>query len=276
MMGNTDSKTNRMVSRLGCLAVAVVFTHLACFPVREAAPDYLPPQIEMESLVSHYPLVAYLKGIEGRVVVLALIEETGDVSDVRVAVSSGEGILDSAAQVIAGLLQFTPAEVHGQPQALWLKVPIVFKLDQVNKSLIDLKAWLRTAQDLQSAASVGEPEERRVAEWELLDHYVQLAQQMIDSRTVTANRIILEVAAITVQDDWRDYKQVWPLPFVLFQDFLVRYPQSDYAGLAGDYFRDYLQYEASLLGKTPSIGLATREERQKLLTAMIRNLEERY
>jgi len=265
-----------MISRLGCLAVAVVFIHLACFPVREAAPDYLPPQIEMEDLVSYYPLEAYLKGIEGRVVVLARIEETGDVSDVRLAVSSGEGILDSAAQVIAGVLRFTPAEVHGQPQASWLKVPIVFTLDQVDKSSMNLKAWLRTAQDLQSAASAGEPEERRVAEWELLNHYAQLAQKMVGSRTVTANRIILEVAAIPVQDNWRDYQQVWPLPFVLFQDFLVRYPQSEYAGLAGYCFRDYLQYEASLLGKTSSISLATGEERQKLLDAMIQNLEEGY
>ncbi len=63
---------------------------------------------------------------------------------------------------------------------------------------------------------------------------------------------------------------------MLFQDFLARYPQSKYAGLAGYYFRDYLQYEASLLGKRPSIGLATGEERQKLLDAMIKNLEEGY
>jgi TonB family protein len=230
--------------------------------------------MELEDLVSYYPLEAYLKGLEGRVVMLVRIEETGDVSDARVAVSSGEGILDSAAQVIASVIRFTPAQLHGQPQVLWLKVPIVFRLDQTDHASINLKAWRRTAQDLQSAASAGEPEERRVAERKLLDHYVQLAYKMVDSRAVAANRIILEVAAMPVQDTWRDYQQVWPLPFVLFQDFLARYPQSEYAGLAGNYFRDYSQHEAALLGKTPSIGSDKGEGRRKLLEALMKHLKE--
>ena len=99
---------------------------------------------------------------------------------------------------------------------------------------------------------------------------------MIDSRALAANRIILEVAAMPVQDNWREYQQVWPLPFVLFQDFLARYPQSEYAGLAGNYFRDYLQHEAALLGKTPSIGSATGKERQKLLQVLLKHLEEGF
>jgi TonB family protein len=209
--------------------------------------------MELEDLVSYYPLEAYLKGLEGRVVMLVRIEETGDVSDARVAVSSGEGILDSAAQVIASVIRFTPAQLHGQPQVLWLKVPIVFRLDQTDHASINLKAWRRTAQDLQSAASAGEPEERRVAERKLLDHYVQLAYKMVDRR---------------------DYQQVWPLPFVLFQDFLARYPQSEYAGLAGNYFRDYSQHEAALLGKTPSIGSDKGEGRRKLLEALMKHLKE--
>jgi TonB family protein len=229
--------------------------------------------MELEDLVSYYPLEAYLKGLEGRVVVLVRIEETGDVSDARVAVSSGEGILDSAAQVIVSVIRFTPAQLHGQPQALWLKVPIVFALDQADKSSINLQGWRRTAQDLQSVASSGEPGKQRTAERELLDHYAQLAYKMVDSRALAANRIILEVVAHSVQDNWRDYQQVWPLPFVLFQDFLARYPQSEYAGLAGNHFRDYLQHEVALLRTTPSIRSATRDERQKLLVALMKHLE---
>jgi TonB family protein len=232
--------------------------------------------MELEGLVSYYPLEAYLKGLEGRVVMLVRIEETGDVSDARVAVSSGTGILDSAAQVIARVIRFTPAQVHGQPQALWLKVPIVFTLDQTDRASINLQGWRRAARDLQSAASTGEPEERRVAERELLDHYVQLAYKMVDSRAVVANRIILQVAAPPVQDNWGEYQQVWPLPFVLFQDFLARYPKSEYAGLAGHYFRDYLQHEAALLGKIPSIGSEKREERQELLDVLLMHLKEGF
>ncbi|MFC1583514.1 energy transducer TonB [Candidatus Neomarinimicrobiota bacterium] len=276
MRSNPDSGIYSRIFRLVGIAVAVVFLLPTCHPVSEGSPDYLPPQMELEGLVSYYPLEAYLKGLEGRVVMLVRIEETGDVSDVRVAVSSGAGILDSAAQVIARVIRFSPAQVHGQPQALWLRVPIVFTLDQTDRASINLRGWRRTARDLQSAASAGEPEERRVAERELLDHYVQLAYKMVDSRAVSANRIILEVAMIPVQDNWRDYQRVWPLPFVLFRDFLARYPQSEYAGLAGNYFRDYLQHEAALLGKTPSIGSATGKERQKLLQVLLKHLEEGF
>ena len=51
-----------MIFRLGSMAVAVVLLLPACQPVPEETPDYLPPQMELEDLVSYYPLEAYLKG----------------------------------------------------------------------------------------------------------------------------------------------------------------------------------------------------------------------
>lgn len=246
----------------------------ACQPVPEGAPEYQPPKMEMGELVSYYPLEAYLKGIEGRVVVLVRVEESGEVTKVRVTVSSGETILDSAAQDIARVIRFTPALAHGQPQALWLKLPIVFTLDQLDRSAVNLQNWKRKALELQAVVTAEGIEERRVAERELLDHYVRLAYELVNGQETAANRIILEVAEESVRDQWADYVQVWPLPFVLFQDFLVRYPHSMYAGLARQYHRDYLQYEIALLGKAPSIGATAREERQKLLEVLRKHLEE--
>ena len=254
--------------------VAVVFMLPACHPVTETMQDYQPPQMEMEDLVSYYPLEAYLKGIEGRVVVLVHIEGSGEVSDVRVTVSSGEAMLDSAAQNIARVIRFTPGLVRGQPQALWLKLPIVFTLDQLDRSPINLQNWQRKALELQTAVTAGGAEERRIAERELLDHYVRLAYELVNGQETAANRIILKVAEESVRNQWENYAQVWPLPFVLFQDFLLRCSHSMYAGLARQYYRDYLRYEISLLGKAPSIGPAAREERQKLLEVLRKHLGE--
>jgi TonB family protein len=272
MKPSPDSRSwGRIIGAIS-IAAAVVFILPACHSVTRVAPDYQPPQMELEELVSYYPLEAYLKGIEGRVVVLVRIEESGDVSEVRLVVSSGEALLDSAARVITRVLRFTPAQIRGQPQALWLRVPIVFTLDQMDKSSINLPSWRRTAQNLQAAISAAGPEERHMAERELLDHYVHLAYDIVDDHNAGANRIILEVVAPSVQDNWREYQQVWQLPFVLFHDFFVRYPQSGYAELSRQYFRDYLQHEYALLGTTPAIGAAAKADRQKLLDAISRHL----
>lgn len=80
--------------------------------------------------LKRYPSLARLNRWEGKVVVRAVIKETGDVTDLRIAQSSGYDILDQDALEI--LKQAAPLQLKqslGQPQIV-VHIPISYKLNQ--------------------------------------------------------------------------------------------------------------------------------------------------
>lgn len=74
-----------------------------------------------------YPDSAKILGIEGRVVVEALIELDGSVSKVEVA-RSVHPLLDEAAVSAMKRAKFSPAMANGEPVKVWYSQGFVFKL----------------------------------------------------------------------------------------------------------------------------------------------------
>jgi TonB family protein len=72
-----------------------------------------------------YPEVAKQKGIEGTVMIQALVAKDGTVTDTRVVKSIPE--LDDAAIAAVRQWRFKPAMTKGQPVAVWVAVPVAFK-----------------------------------------------------------------------------------------------------------------------------------------------------
>lgn len=76
-----------------------------------------------------YPASAKEAGIEGVVWVMALVDSTGTVLEVRVKKSSGTPALDDSATKAAGRARFKPATADGKPVAVWVSFSYDFKLD---------------------------------------------------------------------------------------------------------------------------------------------------
>lgn len=74
-----------------------------------------------------YPQLAKLAGIEGKVYVLAFIDEDGNVANARVIKGIGAGC-DEAALEAVKVVKFTPARNNGTPVKVQVTIPIVFKL----------------------------------------------------------------------------------------------------------------------------------------------------
>jgi TonB family protein len=85
-------------------------------PFRNAAPPY--------------PRLARVQGWQGTVLVRAWVAPSGGVASVRVAESSGRGILDQAAAAAVQGWKFRPARRKGQAVASTVDVPITFQLKQ--------------------------------------------------------------------------------------------------------------------------------------------------
>lgn len=77
-----------------------------------------------------YPSIARQAGLEGTVVVKALVDKNGAVRDAKVAKSSGYAALDNAAIDTAFKNTFTPGIQNGYPVACWVTYRVEFKLNQ--------------------------------------------------------------------------------------------------------------------------------------------------
>ena len=75
-----------------------------------------------------YPRIAKQAGLSGTTILAVLVDRCGKVREAEVATSSGTQALDDGALYAVKQWRFRPAEDHGQPVAVWTRVPIEFKL----------------------------------------------------------------------------------------------------------------------------------------------------
>lgn len=88
-------------------------------------PRYLQPP-----LPPHYPSQAIRLGMQGEVIVRALVDISGKVQTVVIYRSCGHRLLDQAAQEAVARWKFVPALQNGQPISAWVQVPVRFVLKE--------------------------------------------------------------------------------------------------------------------------------------------------
>lgn len=83
-------------------------------------PEYIPQPT--------YPELARTAGIEGQVVVEALVDVDGKIADAKILKSSGNPALDEAALKAALQARFTPAKQRDMFVRVWVSIPFRFTL----------------------------------------------------------------------------------------------------------------------------------------------------
>ena len=92
----------------------------------EEAVDEKPRAISRSA--AEYPRRARAKGIEGRVELSLLINESGQVESVRIVDSFPQGIFDEAARTTIEQWEFQPARYEGRPVKVWATQTVNFNL----------------------------------------------------------------------------------------------------------------------------------------------------
>jgi protein TonB len=75
-----------------------------------------------------YPSVAFQMRIEGTVMLKALVMPDGTCSQVMLARTSGNSLLDESALKTVAQWKFTPAKSQGKDISQWVNIPIVFSI----------------------------------------------------------------------------------------------------------------------------------------------------
>ena len=100
------------------------------FTIAEQNPEFIGGQLELYKWLARnikYPLEAKKNKIEGRVFVKFVIEERGEIGDVKVMQGIGYGCDEEAARVVKNMPKWKPAMQNGKPVAIYYNMPIVFK-----------------------------------------------------------------------------------------------------------------------------------------------------
>lgn len=93
-----------------------------------AAPKLLNREETLELLERLYPPTLRNAGVGGTVVLWIYVDRDGTVGETRIGTSSGNMLLDQAAQRVAASMRFSPALNRDQVTAVWLSQPILFEV----------------------------------------------------------------------------------------------------------------------------------------------------
>ncbi|MFQ5708361.1 MAG: energy transducer TonB [bacterium] len=75
-----------------------------------------------------YPEIARKVGIEGRVIVHVLVDATGKVKDTKILKGLGHSGCDEAAVKAIKSVKWKPARQRDKAVAVWVSIPVIFKL----------------------------------------------------------------------------------------------------------------------------------------------------
>nr|WP_284710904.1 energy transducer TonB [Desulfovibrio aminophilus] len=86
-----------------------------------------PPRL-LRRIDPRYPEAARRQGVHGKVVLKFLVGADGRVRDIEVVEAEPPGAFEQAAVEAVSRWEFSPAMLRGRPVAVWMRVPVSFRL----------------------------------------------------------------------------------------------------------------------------------------------------
>jgi TonB family protein len=201
------------------LCMAFVFL-LGCATTQKR---YTPAKVASTQALE-YPLSAQLDKIEGEVLVGVFVNAEGFPDEVKLLESSGHAVLDSAAQKFAETLTFNPAIVDDKTISSWTKLVLRYKLTEVpfekNKWLEDVRLYQKKITAAQDSSEILSFQRK------LYTRYIGLATYVEQFDNIDINKTITKVVTSESRKHWADFYDVIAVPFLPYDDFLIRYPNS--------------------------------------------------
>jgi TonB family protein len=93
----------------------------------------------------HYPEIARKAGVEGRIILNVLVDVNGEVKETKILKTLGDNGCDEAAIKAIKSVKWTPAKNRGESVAVWVGIPVVFKLDGKNAKSTKVDIQLKEA-----------------------------------------------------------------------------------------------------------------------------------
>ncbi len=220
---------------------------IACHPQKKDETNIVYPRLLSKHISLQYPPEAFDNRIEGLVILHVLVDKQGMIARARIYQSSGSDLLDQSALEMIKNAEFEPGVVDGEIRELWIKQPVDFRLDKKELSWFVISEWRKTALMLLAEIYSDSTELYSGKLKNLFYKYQFMVHGCTEYRSLNANRSILAVVNKPLSEKWKEFEDLWPLGFILYQDYMVRFPESYYAKISADELVYYLEKEISIL-----------------------------
>jgi TonB family protein len=188
-----------------------------------------PPVLLTKDIQPEYPLEAQKDGKSGKVLLNLFITADGNIDKVNINKSSGYKILDDAAVEYGKKLRFSPATEAGKPKSVVMTWLVTY---ETLTAFFQPKEYAAKIQDFYKlAAQASDKEKSEVLDKILLEHdeYVSYSQNHLFENFNEQIKLFLlpEVA-----NQWAVFFEDWPLRFIVYHDFITRFPSSEKTSFA--------------------------------------------
>ncbi|MDH7604939.1 MAG: energy transducer TonB [Melioribacter sp.] len=254
------------------ILILILFLFSACSSKVEksTATGFEPPTLVKQPRL-YYPKTAQENAIWGNTKLILSINKDGIVDDVYIVKSSGHDILDSTAINYCKNLLFKPAKRNGKPVNSKIEWVIKFNItDQnwkVDNYLLELSRLYEKVQRLDS-------EYRIEIEREILNKHNEFVQNFSDA--LNFNKILKQIISPQITKEWEKDWDGWPLSFLLYHDFMIRFSDYDSLPKVKTMMINSLKTDIQYIKNTPSLNVKMENEKEKILNKIRTFISKNY
>ena len=255
---------------LSLLILVLTFLSMGCGHYIENSENYTPPSLKNEPRL-FYPMAALEKSYSGTPRVILFVSKSGKVERASILKSSGIGVLDSAAVEYSRNFVFNPAKRNGEPINSRIAMDIRFEF---SNQKWDANYYVDEVNDLYDQIAKSSPDNRIAIEKDILEMHNYFISKMRD--LVNYNHVIGMVIEPELYNKWKNDWNSWPLSFLLYHDFIQRFPDFNNLDLVKKELKNSLKSDIQYIKITHCNSRVTNLEKEIILSKIKKLVENKY
>lgn len=221
--------------------------------------NYTPPSLLTQPRF-FYPALAQDNAYAGNTKIYIIVNKEGKVTKTTVVKSSGYEVLDKASTDYCKALTFKPAKKDGAPVDARLIWEIKYNLSNQNWST---ETYLKNVVKLINNEITSPKDEKKKVREEILNLHNEFTKTMNDR--MNYNIIIEQVISPAISMEWQKDWEGWPLSFLLYYDFIKRYPDYDSLSKIQNLMKNSLKADIQYINSTTAEDVKMENKKEKLL-----------
>ena len=233
-------------------------------------PNYTPPSVKYKPRLL-YPVSAQENEYTGNTKVMIMISKEGTADKVELTRSSGFNVLDNAALIFCRNMLFNPAIRNGKPVNSKMEWEIKFNFYE---QPWDVNKYVQEVQNMYREYSYSSNYIRNILLHKILTDHNEFIHNMKDG--LNFNFYIEKVISSDLAAKWKKDWNAWPLSFLLYQDFIERFPDYDSLKNVKKQLSSALKIDIQYIKNMPVNSSKTREEKDYILYRINQFIKNNY
>lgn len=227
--------------------------------LKDAEENYTPPSILSQPRF-YYPPAAQERSYAGSAKLYMVIDKEGKVARVSVIRSSGYEILDKASSDYCKTLLFTPAKKDGVPIDSRVVWEMKYNLASQNWCT---GTYIKNVLRLLNEEKIVSKYEKKIVQDEILKLHNEFTRTMNDR--LNYNIIVGQVISAGLSKEWQKDWDSWPLSFLLYYDFIKRFPDHDSLFKVREQLKNALKTDIQSIKNISADNIQAEVEKESIL-----------